>query len=175
MFTYTKICYKQKTTTFYCQRRRPGYSTLTQVNPIQVGTFLLCHVHVHIKEDHRVSKVLLWWWIQNQNNIMGRGTVEGLVMSVQHLPNTEASPQLGAQHATGKVRQDSQDFVWGTWKSRTLLLSSLTYWKGVSHMRISEICGRRKYKTSPLHRIFKCSRQIRLRFTVHDMATIHKD
>ena len=79
---------------------------LTQVNAIQVGASLLCHIHVHVEEDHRVSKVFPGAGIQDQHGVVGRGGGKSLLVSVgalpavQHLADAETSPRFGAHHPT---------------------------------------------------------------------------
>lgn len=90
---------------------------LTQINTIHMGASLLGHIHIHIEEAHRVSKVVLGARIQHQHGIVGRGVWVRLLVSVwplgsvQHLADAEtSSSSLGAQHPRG-VRQDGQNFV----------------------------------------------------------------
>ena len=82
------------------------YKRLTQVNSIQVGASLLRHIYIHVEEDHWVSKVLPWAWIQHQHGIMDCGAREKLLSpvgsfpSIQSLADTESSPGLVAHRAT---------------------------------------------------------------------------
>lgn len=95
---------------------------LTQVNAIQMGASLLCHIHIHIEEDHWVPKVLPRTRVKHQHGIMGCGVRERLLVSVwtfssiQHLADAETPPCFGAHHPRWGVRQDGQNFFWVTWK-----------------------------------------------------------
>lgn len=90
---------------------------LTQINTIHMGASLLGHVHIHVEEAHRVSKVVPGARIQHQHGIVGRGVWVRLLVSVwplgsvQHLADAEtSSSSFGAQHPGG-VWQDGQNFV----------------------------------------------------------------
>lgn len=90
---------------------------LTQVNTIQVGAPLLCHIHIHIVEDHRVSEVLSGTGIQHQHGIVSRGAGGVLLVSVDSLPGihglagAEWYSRIGVDHSTRGVRQDGQNFI----------------------------------------------------------------
>lgn len=48
---------------------------LTQIKAFQVGASLFCYIQIHIKKEHRMSKVLSWAWIEHEYSIMSHGAV----------------------------------------------------------------------------------------------------